>query len=198
MGRPKDSKSVRITWTNEEVDYLLSVYKDKHKSEIVEDMTIKFNRKFTLSGISCKMKTLGIKGKGKKIVNGLTPWNKGIKGANIANKTSFKKGNVPHNKSINGSEKLRKDGYIWIKHDDKWILKQRYVYEQHHGKIPEGYKIIFLDADKTNLDIDNLKAVSTKEMFTMNKEGFIRKNPKLTEIGLNVVRLEAKVREIEK
>lgn len=198
MGRPKGSKSARVCWTDDEVNYLIAIHKEKHKSEIVAEMSAMFNRKFTISGISCKMKILGLEGKGKKIMNGRMPWNKGLKGVNLANSTSFKKGRIPPNKLKNGTETTRADGYVWIKHNDEWILKQRYIYEKHYGKIKEGYKVVLLDSDKNNLDISNLALANTKEIFIMNRDGLIRKNTEITRAGLNIARIEAKIGEIEK
>lgn len=53
-------------------------------------------------------------------------------------------------------ETIRQDGYTYIKVNEDWIPKQRYVYEQYHGEIDERNVIIFKDGDKTNFDIDNL------------------------------------------
>lgn len=65
-------------------------------------------------------------------------------------------------------QEVDRDGYIWIKVEDdntigawktNWVQKQRYIYEQTYGKIPEGYIVIFLDSNRTNFDPDNLYAV---------------------------------------
>ena len=65
-------------------------------------------------------------------------------------------------------QEVDRDGYIWIKISDddtkgawktNWVQKQRYIYEQTYGKIPEGYIVIFLDSNRTNFEPDNLYAV---------------------------------------
>ena len=72
-----------------------------------------------------------------------------------------------------GTEKICVDGYIKIKiSEDKWMHKHHYVWQQHYGEIPKGYNIIFLDKNKKNFDINNLAAVSRKELLFINKKGF--------------------------
>ena len=75
------------------------------------------------------------------------------------------------------------DGYIWVKYNDiyhegkatskmflmNWMPKQRYVYEQHHGKIPADYIVVFLDGNKNNFDIDNLYCMPRKINMIMNQ-----------------------------
>lgn len=49
----------------------------------------------------------------------------------------------------------------------EWMLKQRYVYMQHYGAIPEGCDIVFLDKNTLNFAIDNLLAVSRRAISAM-------------------------------
>ena len=76
-------------------------------------------------------------------------------------------------KTYNIGDEREHSGYIWVKINDvafkgiigydeystNWVPKQRYVYEQTHGKIPNGYIVIFLNNNKLDFDIDNLYAV---------------------------------------
>jgi hypothetical protein len=95
---------------------------------------------------------------------GQTAWNKGMKGLQIGGvATQFKKGNKPFNWKPDGSERVDTDGYAMIKVNGKFILKHRYIYEQHHGKIPAGYIIIFKDKNPSNFDINNLEAITRDE-----------------------------------
>ena len=76
-------------------------------------------------------------------------------------RTAFKDGNIPHNAYAAGTEIVR-DGRVYIKVSGirTLQLKHRYVWEQHHGKIPEGHIIKFKDGDFMNCDIDNLYIMS--------------------------------------
>lgn len=44
----------------------------------------------------------------------------------------------------------------------------RYVWEFHKGEIPNGYHIHHVDHDKTNNDIENLKAISASEHTSLH------------------------------
>ena len=83
----------------------------------------------------------------------------------------FKKGNVPKNYRPIGSERITKDGYIEIKVKDpnEWQLKHRVLWENQHGKIPENHILIFLDGNRLNCSIENLKLVSRSELLILNR-----------------------------
>lgn len=111
----------------------------------------------------------------------------------------FKKGQKPHNYKPIGSEFIRNDGYIMIKVDEhKWKQKHRYIYEQHYGKIPKGYSIIFLDQNKTNCNIDNLMLVKKSEKLMTGKYGLLSNNKELTKTGILTMQLIMKTYKIKK
>ena len=101
---------------------------------------------------------------------GHVPWNKGLKGCFGARKTSFKKGNLPHNTRAMYSERLSKEGYIEIKVGiNKWISKHRYIWEQHYKrKVPKGKVVIFLDGNNRNFEIENLKLIPRGALLILN------------------------------
>ena len=109
--------------------------------------------------------------------------------------TRFKKGNRPINYRPIGSERITKNGYIEIKIDDpnRWQLKHRYLYEQENGKIPDGYNLIFLDGNKRNLNLSNLKLVSKAEDLIMNNNKLFTSNSELTKSGVLIARVIDKV-----
>ena len=102
---------------------------------------------------------------------GHVPWNKGIKGCFGARRTSFKKGNLPHNTREMYSERLSKEGYVEIKIGiNKWISKHRYIWEQHHKKeVPKGKVVIFLDGNNRNFEIENLNLISRGALLILNR-----------------------------
>lgn len=66
------------------------------------------------------------------------------------------------------------DGYLKIKvgaeySSSGWMRYHRYLYEQRHGKLKKGYKIMFLDGDKRNYSDDNMIAVPASYFALMNK-----------------------------
>jgi len=94
-------------YTDEMIEFLKEVTPQKTYKEITELFNKKFNLDVTaeiikglLSRKKIKTGTLGFFKKGS------VPWNKGKKGYMGANKTSFKKGNIPANWKPVGSERM--------------------------------------------------------------------------------------------
>lgn len=141
MARTSGVKSSTFhIWSSEEKDYLREITPGRHYKEIVELMNAKFEYEFNLGQIKgaiarYKLNT-GFTGYFPK---GNIPFNKGTKGIMKANKTSYKKGNIPQTYKPVGTERITKDGYIEIKVKDPnvWKLKQRLIYEEHYGEIPK-------------------------------------------------------------
>ena len=203
MSRPKGSKDKKPQhkWTDEEKEYLASIVKGSTYKEITEKMNDKFEYNFSeeqVKGMMYRNKlTTGTGGYFKK---GSTPWNKGLKGYMGANKTSFKKGSVPPNQVPIGTESITKGGYIKVKvgEPNKWKLKQRYIYEQHYGEIPNNCNVIFADKNIRNFDINNLVLVSKAEMLILNKNKLIFEDKELTKVGVNIAKVIDKAKKRSK
>lgn len=105
--------------------------------------------------------------------------------------SKFIKGIKPHNYKPVGSEFIDSNGYIRIKvaDPDTWVMKQRYVYESVHGKIPKGYHVIFANQDKTDFSIDNLVLVRNKDILVAKNKHLIFEDKDLTKSGLLVAKL---------
>jgi len=74
--------------------------------------------------------------------------------------SQFQKGCEPNNRSEIGAERLRpKDGYIEVKTERGWEMKQRVAWERENGEIPKGHVIFFKDSNRQNCDLDNLVCV---------------------------------------
>lgn len=124
------------------------------------------------------LKRVGEKTRFKK---GLVPLNKGKKWEdylteekiNNCKNTQFRKGNIPHNKVAIGTERVLIDGYVQVKlfdgkRGDNWVLKQRLIWEQNYGPIPDGMIVEFIDGNVLNFSIDNLRLASRKENLLRN------------------------------
>lgn len=110
---------------------------------------------------------------------GQKPFNKGKKWSEFmseqskinSSKTSFKKGNIPVNHKPVGTEVIEpKDRYVKIKvaEPNNWMLKHRFVWEQHNGKIPKGFNVQFINKDRTDCRIENLYLIHRKEQVAQN------------------------------
>lgn len=134
-------------------------------------------------------------GKTGRFQKGQVAHNKGAKMSKEvyekAKNTMFTKGHVPHNHKPVGSERVNVDGYIEIKVEEprKWKLKHNVVWENHNGKIPKGSVVIFLDRNKMNVTIDNLKLIKRSELLIMNRYNLYGENADVTEVGTNLAKL---------
>ena len=186
-----------MKYTDEMKQFILDNYKGRYNQELADLFNQKFNTNITSRMIKSykannKLNS-GLTGKFRK---GQTPHNTGKKmPKEVYEKvkhTMFAKGNVPPNHRPVGSERISKDGYIEVKvaEPNKWRLKQRVVYEEAKGKIPEGCPIIFLDGNKRNFDIDNLKCITRSELLYLNCNGLNNSN-EITETGILMARLDS-------
>lgn len=64
--------------------------------------------------------------------------------------------------------------------DDRIKAKRRFVYEQAYGEIPEGHRIIQLDGDQMNCELDNLYCVPDKYIPVLNKNHWLTGNKDIT------------------
>lgn len=97
------------------------------------------------------------------------------------NKTSFKKGQRPHNHLEVGSKVLRDDGYLQIKtaEPNHWKLYHLFLWEKQNGAIPEGKILSFLGGNKTNCDLDNLELITRQESLQINRLSVISETPEI-------------------
>jgi len=105
---------------------------------------------------------------------GHIPWNKNIKGLHHSPGTEFKKRHLPANTKYDGCLSLRKkqngERYYYIRISQaKWVLYQRYLWEQKYGSIPKGMIIIFKDKNPLNCTIENLEMISRAENVRRNE-----------------------------
>ena len=98
-----------------------------------------------------------------------------------------------------GSERVKSDGMIQVKvSPDKWEYKQRLIYSKYHNvKLTSDDFIIFLDQDRNNFDISNLKRVTRRESSIMANEKIFSHCSLATKTGIFVAKLIIKTKEKE-
>ena len=187
-----------IKWTDEEKEYLKEITPGRHYKEILELMNERFDRPFRMEQIKgaiarYKLHT-GFTGRFEK---GNIPFNKGKKGEcpKECERTWFKKGETPINHRPVGSERVDVDGYILVKVEEPsvWRLKHRVVWEKVNGPIPKNHVVIFLDGDKSNVNIDNLALVSRSELLIVNQRKLLKSNAELSKVGVNIAKVQSKI-----
>ena len=98
-----------------------------------------------------------------------------------------------------GTEYVKPDGMTLVKiAKDKWQYKQRLIYEQYYNvKLNDDDYIIFLDHNRNNFDINNLKKITRRESSILSNQKMFSTNPKVTEAGIQVAKLIIKTKETE-
>lgn len=163
-------------YNQEQIDYLKSIIKGYTTQEIINLMCEKYNIKLT-----------------KEQIKNFKNYYHISSGIN----TKWQKGRTPYNKKPIGTEISTNDGYILVKvgEPSEYKFKHHIIWEQHYGKIPEGHYVIFLDQDRTNYDINNLKLVRKEDLMMACGKKLFFKNKELTETGLLIAQLEQKRKE---
>lgn len=138
----------------------------------------------------------GLNGRFEK---GKVPYNKGKKYPNMPpNSGQFKKGSKPNSYHPVGTINMTTDGYLKVKVADPnvWERVHLQVWREHFGPVPEGCVIVFLDGDKTNVDISNLACITRADLAQMNKNRYFDSDAETTKAALGMVQLQRKVKEI--
>ena len=158
----------------------------------IKNFCNRFNVRSGITNAGCFKKGSIPHNKGKKM-SAETYWK--VKG------TMFKKGNIPKNHREVGSERVNVDGYVEIKvaEPNKWVLKQRWLYEQHHNvKLTKSDVIIFLDGNRLNLNIDNLFLISRAALARFNQDKLYSDNSEMTKAAALMAELKTKTRKKRK
>ena len=188
-------------WKKEEIQFLEEVAFGKRHCEIAELFNNKFGENISISQLRGVLKRYKIKtGFTGRFEKGRTPWNKETKGIMKSNKTSFKKGRLPHNYLPVGTRKL-KDGYIFVKtgHPKEWKLEHRMIWEKRYGKVPKGCVLIFKDGNCLNTNLDNLMLISRRELAVMNHINLrVDKNSESTETKVKIAQMLMAIKKAKK
>lgn len=127
----------------------------------------------------------------------------------VRNKIPYKYANKKMIRNIGdriaiGTEYTKPDGMVLVKVEkNKWEYKQRLIYEKYYNvKLKEDEYVIFLDDNRNNFNINNLKVVTRQEAgyigsFKTNYD--INKSDKeTTETLLKIANLLIKTKSIKK
>lgn len=114
----------------------------------------------------------------------------------------YKDKNKSHNMSRLhiGTEYTKSDGMVLVKVGrNEWKYKQRLIYEEYYNvKLKEDEYVIFLDQDRTNFNINNLKVITRRESSILANQHIFSKIPEATKTGIQVAKLMIKMKELKK
>ena len=199
------NKTNRHKYTEDENEFI----RKYHEGLTGKELTYLFNQKFG-TDVSVKnlilhktyrMKLKGTKNTGK-FLKGSIPWNKGLKGwQKVKPSNLFKKGQLPKQTRPIGDERVTTGGFVEVKigMPNMWKLKHHVIYEKYHNeKIGRWDKVIFLDGNKRNFDISNLKKISNSEQSFLANAKLLGNNPENNKTALLLAKLTSTVKRIEK
>lgn len=180
--------------------YIQANYKGTSYADMAAQLKKAFGREYTPAQIMGYYKNhklnSGLTGHFEK---GHVPPNKGRKGyvAPGSEKGWFQKGAQPWDTVPVGTIVTKTDGYLWKKIDDKpgvwlqnWKQLHLLLWEEAHGPVPEGHRVIFKDKNKQNCVLENLALVSLAENAVMNKNGLRFENAAHTETGILIAKIK--------
>lgn len=182
----------------EQVQFILENYKGKYNFELVELLKEKFGITVTTKTIKNFKTRNGLKSGVSKGLKGKKPWNAGLKKGDPRlkklEKNWFPKGFQSHYECDVGAESV-KEGVVIIKQaDGSWKRKSHIVWEQHHGRpVPKGCKIIQVDGNKQNFDIDNLILVDSAVLMRMNRQNRFNADADITKCGVLISQIEQEI-----
>ena len=81
---------------------------------------------------------------------------------------------------------------------ENWRPKHQLIWEAAHGPIPEGHIVIFLDGDRTNMDLSNLALCSKPVALMLNKKGLRFSCADATKAGVLIAQITTKILEKQK
>ena len=183
------------------MEYIYENYIGVGPTEMTERLNEKFGTTYTVSqlqGFYANRKlNSGLTGRFEK---GRPSMTKGMKRtcSDKCSKTWFKVGGIPHNKLPVGTVIKKNDGYLWRKIKDGckgWKQEHLLVWESANGPVPEGCHVGFKNCNKENVALENLMLLTKSENSQLNNRKLRFSDPKLTELGLMITKLDIAVKE---
>lgn len=96
-----------------------------------------------------------------------------------------------------GTERVTK-GYVIVKvadrptvpgSKDNWPFKHVWLWEQEHGKLPDGMQVVFADHDRRNFSPENLVAIPKRICGVLNQGGARYHDAESLAVAVNLARL---------
>jgi hypothetical protein len=182
------------TWTTKQLRRLQELYREHPLKVCREILNREFGLELSVNQLKGATRRFNIRsGRTGQFEKRHEPWNKGQSyDCPRREATQFKKGHMPHNYHPVGTEIVRTDGYLQVKVADPktWKLKHHLVWEEANGPIPKGHVVVFLNQDKTDTRIENLKLVKRSTMAVANRRGLIKEGAEHTKTGLLIAEVK--------
>lgn len=175
--RVHELKKVKaVQWTKQMDDFLIKNYVDIGPKDLASIMSKLFHVKFTARSLHDRAQRLNIR----------------INTMNCPIGTEHVVGKFVRVKVNNLSHKKRKNWH------DNWMAKQRYVWEQAYGPIPEDHCIIFADGNNKNYELSNLRCIPIKYKVLMVKQlsnDIFKEGPEMIDAAIAWCKLHDAIKE---
>jgi len=181
----------RRRWSEDEIAWLVALWPDVKSALVAEalgrrlsqchymahKLGLKKSAEYLASPDACRLRREDSPGIAYRFQPGIKPWNTGLKGWKAGGRsaeTRFKKGYRPHTWKPVGAERLSKEGYLQRKMTDTgypprdWVGVHILLWREHHGPVPPGHKLRFINGDKTDIRIENLALISDADNMRRN------------------------------
>ena len=205
-----DARSFRKSpFSKEEEEFILKNYKGASHEKMRELLIVNFGKRHSETTIGIFYRENGLKSgldgrfqKGQVSMNKGVPMVKWAKPESIERirKTQFKKGHINDNAKPLlpiGSRRIRSDGYVWIKtgQPNTWREEHRYLWERKYGPLPRYQKMLHIDGNRANNDLDNLMLVSNAVCAEINNRIGLTKDRELNLVIISLAKLRCRSRE---
>lgn len=193
------------TFPEEIAEYIKSNYKGIGPKEMAAVLNQKYGSSYSQRQLNTYYKNhvlnSGLDGRFQK---GCISMNKGKKMSpeqyEKCKGTMFKKGNIPFNQMKVGECTHTTDGYLIRKVRETGTQRERFefvhraTWEKHHGPIPEGKMVSFLDGNKDNCDIENLILIDNFENLELNRSRLRFGYAPATKVGVTIAKIKISAR----
>ncbi len=198
----------RRALTPEQEKRLEEIYRDHPMREAVEIFNAEQGTRFTRQQLVTYVHNHGINsGRDGRYVKGQArPPGSGMKPGQT-NAGTFKPGHSKTEKKPMGHRRIcSTSGHYLIKAPltnpytgvfGWYVAEHRYNWEQAHGPIEKGEKIIFYDGNRLNPELANLRKVTDAEMLYLNRNGWADCPDELRDAMLAAAKLSCKAFDLE-
>ena len=193
------------TFPEEIGNYIRENHKGTGPTEMARTLNEIFGTEYKAKQLTAFYKNHGLNsGLTGQFEKGHVPPNKGQKGMPMhpsAVATQFRSGHTPTNKLPIGTVLEKCDGYLWRKIGEgcrDWKQEHILRWKEANGPIPEGGRITFLDGNRHNVELSNLRLITNDINLELNRKKLRTKDPGLNETAILIADLSTKTRKAKK
>lgn len=171
-----------MNWNTNHLEFLIKNYPKYSRIELCEAFNANFKTQVSVKQITSTLKRNHIKSqRDTKFTKGCRPWHAGTTGKKPRTRGTFKPG-VTFSTHKKIGDEVMKNGFWYVKTDQgKMRPKHQVVFERHNGRtIKANHRVIFIDGDRENFNIENLTEVTYSQFAAIVRRGLIKKQDSLS------------------